>query len=183
MALENFIRLTFAMTFLFLVRFVTPEATSATHATTCPASDRPKLRNSAFVFIKPHANTPATRTFVKDKLIKAGIIIVSEVDIDGNVIDERQLIDKHYYSIASKATILPAKDIPVPKDKFQEHFGEAWDIVLMEDRACNAMEACKRLDSTPSELNDAWQAADVVKFGGGFYCGKWEGAQMSRYET
>lgn len=74
--------------------------------------------------------------------------------------------------IASKATILPAKDIPVPTDKFQESFGEKWETVLNEDRACNAMDACKRFGCTATELDAAWQKAEkVTKFGGGFYCG------------
>lgn len=73
--------------------------------------------------------------------------------------------------IASKATILPAKDIPVPKDKFQDSFGESWETVLQEDRACNAMDACKRFNCDASGLDQAWGKAKVVKFGGGFYCG------------
>jgi hypothetical protein len=44
-------------------------------------------------------------------LTEAGITILSEADIDGTVIDEKKLIDQHYFAIASKATILPAKDI------------------------------------------------------------------------
>lgn len=131
------------------------------------------LKNSAFVFVKPHANTPATQKLVKEKLTEAGIEILTETDIDGTTIDEKKLIDQHYYAIASKATILPASKIPVPADKFQETFGESWDTVLAEDRACNALEACKRFGCTPEELNDAWQnAKKVVKFGGGFYCGQ-----------
>ena len=72
---------------------------------------------------------------------------------------------------ASKATILSAKDIPVPKQKFEESFHESWDTVLKEGRACNAMEACERFKCDAATLNDAWQKAKVVKFGGGFYCG------------
>jgi hypothetical protein len=73
---------------------------------------------------------------------------------------------------ASKATILPAKDIPVPVDKFEAEFGESWAEVLSENRACNALDACKRFDCTPDELNKAWQSCNkVVKLGGGFYCG------------
>jgi hypothetical protein len=83
-----------------------------------------------------------------------------------------QLIDQHYYAIASKATILPAKDIPVPADKFQAEFGESWDTVLKENRASNALDACQRLKCNAEQLNNAWgQAKKVVKFGGGFYCG------------
>jgi hypothetical protein len=137
-----------------------------------PACDANKLLNSAFVFIKPHANTHATQNMVKNKLNVAGIEILSEHDISGETIDKDKLIDQHYYAIASKATILPAEEIPVPADRFLSEFGESWETVLSEKRACNAMDACKRFDCTPEELNEAWgQAKKVVKFGGGFYCG------------
>jgi len=133
------------------------------------------LTNSAFVFIKPHANTPATQDLVKEKLIKAGITIVSESEITGETIDKKKLIDKHYYAIASKATILSPAEFSVPADKFQEAFGESWPSGLSEKRAVYAMEACADFDCTPDELNEAWRQAEkekkVVKFGGGFYCG------------
>jgi hypothetical protein len=135
--------------------------------------DAPKeLRNAAFVFVKPHANTLATQKLVRETLLSKGIEILSEKDIDGVTIDEHKLIDQHYYAIASKATILPAKDIPVPADKFVQEFGEPWDQVLKEDRACNAMEACKRFNVNADGLDALWQTATkVAKFGGGFYCG------------
>jgi hypothetical protein len=72
---------------------------------------------------------------------------------------------------ASKATIMPAKDIPVPADKFQAAFGESWATVLAENRACNAMEACARFPCDAEELNKAWSTVKPTKFGGGFYCG------------
>jgi len=132
--------------------------------------------NSALIFIKPHANTEATRNLVKNQLNKlqstTGLTIVSECDISGKDIDEKKLIDKHYYAIASKATMLSPIDMPVPTDRFVQEFGERWKDVLAASRACNAMEACKRFQCTPEELNRAWvQAEKVVKFGGGFYCG------------
>uniref|UniRef100_A0A7S2P314 Nucleoside-diphosphate kinase n=1 Tax=Leptocylindrus danicus TaxID=163516 RepID=A0A7S2P314_9STRA len=137
----------------------------------CAAKAEPTLKNSAFVFIKPHANTEATRSLVKSKLIDAGLDILSECDITGPEIDEKKLIDQHYYAIASKATILPAKDIPVPTDKFQDAFGEKWEDALAAGKACNAMEACAKFGCSADELNAAWGGAKVTKFGGGFYCG------------
>ena len=130
------------------------------------------LLNSAFVFVKPHANTAATQDMVKSKLTEAGIEILSEQEISGKTIDEGKLIDQHYYAIASKATILSADKIPVPTDKFESEFGETWETVLAEGRAVNAMEACERFGCDADELDTAWGKAEkVVKFGGGFYCG------------
>jgi len=139
-------------------------------ATECKA-DETEAQNSAFVFVKPHANTDATQVLVRNKLTEAGIKILSESDVTGETIDEKKLIDQHYYAIASKATILPAAEIPVPADKFKESFGEDWETVVKEERAANALDACKKFGCTSSELNEAWGNAKVVKFGGGFYCG------------
>jgi len=142
-------------------------------ATTPPvAKPSPKLLNSAFVFVKPHANTEKVRELVTKKLESQGINILSQVDIGGEEIDSKGLIDQHYYSIASKATILPAESIPVPRGMFRETFGEEWEKVLEEGRASNALDACKRFDCSPEELNTAWRAVRAVKFGGGFYCAK-----------
>jgi len=145
------------------------------------SSSKKDLKNSAFVFIKPHANTRATQTLVKTKLNDAGITIISESSISGDIIDERKLIDQHYYAIASKATILTPDKIPVPADKFEATFNESWETVLKENRACNAMDACKRFDCTADELDTAWgsESTKTVKFGGGFYCGlvKYKGKQ------
>lgn len=129
------------------------------------------LLNSAFVFVKPHANTKATQDMVRKKLIGAGITIVSERDVKGSEIDEKKLIDQHYYAIASKATILPPEEIPVPAGKFQDAFGESWEKVLSENRAANAMGACEQFGCSAAELNEAWSTAKVTKLGGGFYCG------------
>lgn len=160
----------YALFFLVLIKLshATPDADTCDAATT--------HKNAAFVFVKPHANTPSTRKLVSDKLIEAGVEILSESDIDGKDIDEKSLIDNHYFSIASKATILPPEKIPVPENKFANFFAESYADVLKENRACNAMQACERFQCTPMELNDAWRQAEkdskVVKFGGGFYCGK-----------
>mmetsp|Transcript_15661 Transcript_15661/g.30650 ORF Transcript_15661/g.30650 Transcript_15661/m.30650 type:complete len:344 (+) Transcript_15661:105-1136(+) len=140
-------------------------------STTENSSSTCSLKNSAFVFVKPHANTPSTQKMVRDKLVASGVEIISESDIDGKTIDEKKLIDQHYYAIASKATILSADKIPVPEAKFEETFGEKWSDVLKEGRAANAMEACKKFGCTAEELDKVWQEAKVVKFGGGFYCG------------
>jgi len=64
-------------------------------ADTCDAG----LQNSAFVFVKPHANTVKVQELVRQKLVSQGVKILSEVDISGDVIDKKKLIDQHYYAI------------------------------------------------------------------------------------
>lgn len=84
------------------------------------SADTTKLLNSAFVFIKPHANNETTQKLVSTTLQVKGIKIVKEGEFKGEEIDKGMLIDQHYYAIASKATLLKANQIPVPSDKFQE---------------------------------------------------------------
>lgn len=66
----------------------------ATASDTCDG-----LRNSAFVFVKPHANTVQTQKLVREKLIDSGISILSERDIQASEIDSKKLIDQHYFAI------------------------------------------------------------------------------------
>jgi hypothetical protein len=42
-----------------------------------------KPKNSAFVFIKPHANTKSTQDLVKSTLVSKGITILSEGELTG----------------------------------------------------------------------------------------------------
>ena len=130
---------------------------------------------TAYVFAKPHANTPAVRTKIKAKFADMGIHIKSEGEISGEMIDKKGFIDQHYYAIASKATIMKPKELNVPVDKFKEAFGEDWATVLAEDRAFNAMDVQGKLGIDAAALDEAWSKAKdakkLVKFGGGFYCG------------
>jgi hypothetical protein len=45
-------------------------------------------KNQAFVFIKPHANTAATRALVKKTFAAKGVKVVSEGEISGEKIDK-----------------------------------------------------------------------------------------------
>jgi len=143
------------------------------------------VRNAAFVFVKPHAVTPPTIELVKSKLEGAGLTILTEGDISSEDIDEKKLVDQHYYAIASKATITPPAELVVLEDKFQAAFGESWADVLASGRAFTALDACAELGVSGSELNAAWNAAkdkgDFVKLGGGFYCGRLPKGDASIY--
>ena len=141
-----------------------------------PSMGAEPLRNAAFVFVKPHAVTPATLDLVKASLEEGGITILKEGDISSEDIDAKKLVDQHYYAIASKATITPPKELAVPGDKFEETFGEKWEDVLKEDRAYTAIQACEILGIDGAAMDSTWgkakDAGKIVKLGGGFYAGQ-----------
>lgn len=143
--------------------------------------EKVKLKNSAFVFIKPAANTAAVQKVVSETLKAKGCKIVNEGEFTGEQIDKGKLIDQHYYAIASKATILAPKDIPVPNDKFNAKFGLDYSQALSNGSVYNAIDACTLLGVDANGLDKLWAACDKVKLGGGFYCGKIEHEGKSIY--
>jgi hypothetical protein len=50
--------------------------------------------------------------------------------VSGKEIEKNQNIDRHYYSIASKATLLEPKQLNVNEVQFKEKFGEEWKGAL-----------------------------------------------------
>merc|ERR1712232_185429 len=109
---------------------------------------------------------------------KKSIKIIKEGEILAADIDKKQLIDKHYYAIASKATLLTPDKLNVPNDKFKVQFGLEWDDVLKDGKALNAKDACEKFGIDADELDKMWaqckKDGNLVKLGGGFYCGKME---------
>lgn len=106
------------------------------------------------------------------------IKIVKEGQIDAETIDKKQYIDKHYYAIASKATLLTPDKLNVPAEKFKTQFGVEWADVLKDGMALNAKDACEKFEIDATELDAMWggakKAGNLVKLGGGFYCAKLE---------
>jgi hypothetical protein len=74
-------------------------------------------------------------------------------------------VDQHYYSIASKATLLKPEAMPVPADKFEAGFGVPWAQVLKEGSALNALDACAALGVDAAGLDELWKTAKKVKLG------------------
>merc|ERR1719240_2399657 len=99
-----------------------------------------KPKNMAFVFVKPHAVTEKANKLVREGLMAKGLKITSEGDLTSDVIDQKKLIDQHYYAIASKATILKPHELNIPKDKFKQFFGLEWEDALKKNVVCNALD-------------------------------------------
>merc|ERR1712072_1066562 len=115
------------------------------------------------------------KAIAKAGLEARGIKVLSEGSISSEEIDEKKLIDQHYYAIASKATILKPHELNVPADKFEEQFEEEWSLALDMKKVYNAMDGCHKLGIDADEMDRQWgickKAGKLVKFGGGFYCG------------
>ena len=136
--------------------------------------------NSAFVFIKPHAaNSDKVKALVKAHFKKNGIRVTNEGALDAATIDANMYIDNHYGAIASKAMKLKPPELNVPKKGqagFEKMFGETWAQALEAGKVYNAKDACEKLGCDGAELDSKWaqlnRGENLIKFGGGFYCGK-----------
>ena len=139
--------------------------------------------HAAFVFVKPHAaGSEDVVALVKNGLGKAGIAIASEGELSGAVIDSNKLIDTHYGAIASKATSVQPKDLNPPekaKAAFEKAFGKSWQAALDAGEVFNAMDACSKLGIDGDAMDKKWstltRGTNLIKFGGGFYCGQVDG--------
>jgi len=134
--------------------------------------------NKAFLFIKPHAVTDAVKAMVPTMLAEAGINILSEGAISSEDIDAKMFIDKHYYAIASKATLLKPTELTIPAKglaEFESKFGLTWEAALEAGKVFNALDACKQLELDADAIDKVWgatkKAGNLIKFGGGFYVG------------
>jgi nucleoside diphosphate kinase len=135
--------------------------------------------SSAFVFIKPHAVTDSVKSLVSKELGKAGVTILSEGKIAAETIDKDMLIDTHYGAIASKAMKQKPGALTVQakaQADFQKAFGLSWTDALQKGQVYNATDAAAKLGISFDQLGEKWgklkRGADLLKFGGGFYCGK-----------
>lgn len=138
--------------------------------------------NSAFVFMKPHAckgKEGAVEAVVEDRFKASGIRVTGKGEMLAEQIDKNMYIDTHYGAIASKAVKLKPSELNVPdkgKAGFEKMFGETWDAAIQAGKVYNAMDAAEKLGLDAAGVNEKWSklkpGKDLIKFGGGFYCGK-----------
>jgi hypothetical protein len=133
----------------------------------------------AFAFIKPHAVTPAVIALAKTMFANAGIKVTSEGELTAKVIDEMKLIDTHYGAIAKRAVVQKPHELVVPQkaqDGFEKMFGLSWKKAVADGKVYNAADAAEKLGIDGAGLDAEWGKLDrkknLIKFGGGFYCGK-----------
>jgi len=139
-------------------------------------------KNVGFMFLKPHANTEASRNFIWEQLSQNYIEVVHEGEIDAERINSGRLIDRHYGSIAAKALDECPAELTVPADgaaRFEECFGLTWKEAVSRSLVFNALEATERLGCSDLELDVKWMPLMLgegkVKLASGCYCGLIEG--------
>lgn len=133
--------------------------------------------NRAFIFIKPHANTPAVQDLVDAELKAQNFTVTAKGQLSAEEIGSK--IDIHYGAIASKAARVEPKDLTVPAEgqaAFEAKFGQSWKHAVETNQVLNAKQACEKLGVTGDELEAKWRqpTTKLIKFGGGFYCGQIE---------
>jgi len=118
---------------------------------------------------------------VEDAFVAAGIRITAQGDMDAETIDKNMHIDTHYGAIASKAVKLKPAELNVPdkgKAGFKSMFGLTWEEALAQGKVYNAKDAAEKLGVDGAGLELKWRkltkGKDLIKFGGGFYCGQLE---------
>jgi hypothetical protein len=116
---------------------------------------------------------------VEEKFRASGIRITGKGEMTAEQIDQNMYIDTHYGAIASKAVTLQPKELNVPdkgKHEFEQLFGESWDSAVAAGKVYNAKDAATKLGLDAAGMNTKWSAltpgTNLIKFGGGFYCGK-----------
>jgi len=138
--------------------------------------------SQAFVFIKPHAVTPNVRKLVEARFESEGFTIESQGAISAEKIDKEMLIDTHYGAIAARAMKQKPAELAVTQkaqEEFQKAFGLSWQDALSQGLVYNLVDGAGKLGCNYSELGDKYdtlqKGVTMIKFGGGFYCGKLEG--------
>jgi nucleoside diphosphate kinase len=147
------------------------------------------MNNVALVFVKPHANSPKVQGLIESKLIEMGFKILAKQVITAAAIEKGSLAAKHYYAIASKAGYVPSFKSPamlnVPKDKFEDKFKVNYDEMVKAGKVMSGKDACTYLGVTKAELDTInfkeKKAGNLIKFGGGFYCGRLPGKAADEF--
>ena len=144
-----------------------------------------KQMRSCIYALQPHAckgKPGAVEAVVEETFAKNGIRVTSKGEMSAEVIDKNMHIDTHYGAIASKAVKLSPSELNVPdkgKAQFEKMFGEKWEDAVAAGKVYNAKDGAAKLGVDGAGLDTKWaklsRGKDLIKFGGGFYCGKVDG--------
>ena len=130
------------------------------------------------MYLKPHANSQRTKSFLREYLRKKELKVTLEGSLQGKDMLSGGVIDKQYGDIARRAMLLRPEELTLPSSsfvRFQKKFGMSWSDALEDELLHNAAEASELLEVSGEVLGQAWMecvsSGKMVKLGRGFYCG------------
>jgi nucleoside diphosphate kinase len=131
------------------------------------------MRNTALIFIKPHAVTEEAVPFIEEFLGKGKIILLEKSTMDAEEIRRNEIVDRHYFAIAHTAVHRTPAEYAMTADArnaFEEAFGVSWDDAVAAGRVLNALEAQEQHGNiSGEELNEKWKASQQAKLAPGLY--------------
>ena len=138
-------------------------------------SDHP--RQTAFVFIKPHAVNPACTNLLEARMAAVPTL---NVDASGTVsaveISARSLATKHYGTLAERAMTIPPSTLPRPADAALDKFRAAFGFSFDAPPAGQLLNAAEFLSTHPGldpfDFEKRWRANACVKLFPGTYAAR-----------
>lgn len=116
--------------------------------------------NRAFFFIKPHANTPATISFVHDWLSSQGFELHPVVTLTGELLREKfDIFYKEHYRIGITLRCSEYSVSQTWNSAFRFKFGISWSEALKTSHLVNAADCLKLFELSAEELMKLWLAA------------------------
>lgn len=142
----------------------------------CCAAPAGPPRNRSYFFVKPHANNANVDALIRRALAEAGIAVDQGGTISARAIDDGELIDKHYGTLAERAMSVEPLDLPVWGAKaaaFEEKAGMSPAAAVKAGKLLNLKQAMALLpNATPLEIEAQWRAGECVKLAPGTYVAK-----------
>eukprot|EP00930_Biecheleria_cincta_P048677 TRINITY_DN33955_c0_g1_i1.p1 TRINITY_DN33955_c0_g1~~TRINITY_DN33955_c0_g1_i1.p1 ORF type:complete len:318 (-),score=56.78 TRINITY_DN33955_c0_g1_i1:198-1151(-) len=138
------------------------------------------LSNRAFVFVKPHANTPKVREEVLRVMGERSIGVVSSGTVQSADLRDGKLVDRHYSSISCAAMMPPCElaelisRVPSSLDQFTKRFGQTPKEAAAADRLLNVPLALRSI-GLPTEILKSQFNAACWKLASGIYVAELEG--------
>lgn len=133
-------------------------------------------RNSAVVFVKPHAYKKVFFAALEEMLAQLipGMQLDHVIDVEAHLVETRNIIDRHYGIISHYAMTKEPSTISVSaqaEQKFEETFGVRWRDAALSGRVWNAKVALQLLGHiSPKALYELWNDEPIkVKIASGAY--------------
>ena len=135
-------------------------------------------KNTALVFIKPHAVNDKVKALVTEHLKQHGVRILAEGTMGASHIKEHGIIDSHYAALAANAVKIRPSELGVSAEKkgeFEGRFGVGWDQALAEGKLLNLAEfEALKPELGADAIEKKWRAKAPLKLGPGNYVGHFE---------